>query len=189
MKTDVFFQYIKDKSNVKIINIVDENIKFSFEMKYQQFKDKFFFEQFTKCGGIIVENWVRLYGCGELNVILKNELYNRTNDVDIIIGEDILGGLFALKNGSVFYYAPDMNRWEDLRIFYTEFLDWLINSPNNVNKFYELYRWCTWQEDCKHLKNNEGVTFYPTLQFNCDIEQRSKKIISIDELIRFNLGI
>ncbi len=36
---------------------------------------------------------------------------------------------------------------------------------------------------------SEGYSFYPLLQIDMDIEQRNRKVISIDELIRFNLGL
>ncbi len=189
MKTDIFFEDIKSRDNIKLIDKVDENINKKFENKYQQFKGDFFFEQFTKCGGIIIDNWIRIYGCGELNVILKNEKYNNLNKVDIIIGEDIIGGLFALKSGQVYYFAPDTNCWENLKIYYTQFIDWLINNSDGVNEFYKLYRWSTWKEDCKKLELTQGYHFYPLLQTSYDIEKRDRKIISIDELIRFNLNI
>ena len=187
MKTDIFFEDIKNRDNINIIESIDKLVKERFEEKYSKYNDKFFYEQFTRCGGIIIDNWIRLYGCGELNVIDKNEKYNSSNSVDILIGEDILGGLFGLKDGYVYYFAPDTNEWENLEVYYTQFLDWLINKPNKVNQFYELYRWNNWYEDCKKIKLTEGYHFYPLLQSSYDIEKRDRKIISIDELIRFNL--
>lgn len=187
MKTDIFFEDIKNRDNINIIESIDKLVKERFEEKYSKYNDKFFYKQFTRCGGIIIDNWIRLYGCGELNVIDKNEKYNSSNSVDILIGEDILGGLFGLKDGYVYYFAPDTNEWENLEVYYTQFLDWLINKPNKVNQFYELYRWNNWYEDCKKIKLTEGYHFYPLLQSSYDIEKRDRKIISIDELIRFNL--
>lgn len=189
MKTDVFFKDLKSKDNIIVLENIDDLIKEKFKKNYSQYNDKFFYEQFTRCGGIIVDNWIRLYGCGELNVIEKNEKYNNSNSVDILIGEDILGGLFGLKDGYVYYFAPDTNEWENLEVYYTQFIDWLVNKPIAVNQFYELFRWKTWKEDCKNLKLSEGYHFYPLLQSNYDIEKRDRKIISIDELIRFNLQI
>lgn len=189
MKTDLFFQDIKNKSNIYLIEDVDESIVSNFEDKYSQYKDNFFYEQFIKCGGIVVDDWIRLYGCGLLSVFEKNELYNKSNVVDILIGEDVLGGLFGLKDRVVYYFAPDTNEWENMEIYYTQFLDWLINKPEAVNKFYESYRWNSWKEDCKKIKLTEGYHFYPLLQSKCDIEKRDRKIVPIDELIRFNLSI
>lgn len=129
-----------------------------------------------------------MYGCGELNVTLKNDKYNSSKSVDILIGEDILGGLFGLKDDYVYYFAPDTNEWENLEVYYTQFIDWLINKIDDVSKFYELYRWNNCKEDCKSLKLTEGYHFYPLLQSSCDIEKRNRKIVPIDELIRFNIN-
>ena len=189
MKTDLFFQDIKNRDNIILSEDVDASVVSDFETKFSQYQDKFFYEQFTRCGGIVIDNWIRLYGCGQLNVVEKNEAYNKSNLVDILIGEDVLGGLFGLKDDAVCYFAPDTNAWENMGIYYTQFLDWLLNKPEAVNIFYELYRWSTWKEDCKQLKLTEGFHFYPLLQAKCDIEKRDRKIISIDELIRFNLSI
>lgn len=150
-----FFEDLKSRKNIVIIENIDNKVKEKFENDYSKYKDKFFYEQFTRCGGIIVDNWIRLYGCGELNVIEKNQKYNNSNDVDIILGEDILGGLFGLKDGYLYYFAPDTNGWENMELYYTQFIDWLINKPNQVNKFYELYRWDNWKEDCANLKITE----------------------------------
>lgn len=189
MKTDAFFSDLSTRNNIFIIENIDDSIKKKFENKYSKYNNNFFFEQFTRCGGIIIDNWVRLYGCGELNVVEKNEKYNRSGMVDILIGEDVLGGLFGLKDEYLYYFAPDTNEWENLEVYYTQFIDWLINLQDGVNQFYELFRWSTWKEDCKNLKISEGYHFYPSLQFKSDIEKRDRKIISIDELIRFNLQI
>ncbi|MFG6326953.1 MAG: DUF2625 family protein [Lachnospiraceae bacterium] len=97
--------------------------------------------------------------------------------------------LFGLKDNVVYYFAPDTNEWECLELYYTQFLYWLINNSEDINKFYESFRWRTWKEDCQTIKLSEGYSFYPLLQMDMDIEQRNRKVISIDELIRFNLGL
>ena len=84
----------------------------------------------------------------------------------------------------VYYFAPDTNEWESLEIYYTQFVNWLINNPNGVNKFYECFRWVNWKEDCSKIQLNDGYSFYPLLQVNTDINHRSRKVVSIDELIR-----
>lgn len=103
------------------------------------------------------------------------------------MGEDVLGGIFALKNNVVYYYAPDLLKWECLDVYYANFMNWLINDPQNVNLFYKDYRWNGWKQDCENLNINQGFSFYPLLVSKCDIEQRSKKVISMDELIKVNM--
>ena len=187
MKTDALFLELTKRNNIYLYKEINKDTVNQFEEKYSKFQNKFFYEQFTNSGGIIIENWIRIYGCGDINVVEKNKLYNKDNNMDILIGEDVLGGLFALKDDLIYYFAPDTNEWENLNIYYTQFLDWIVNNNQSVNKFYELFRWNKWEEDCKKLKLTEGVSFYPLLNFKCNINERSRRIISIDELIRFNM--
>ncbi len=188
MKTKAFFEDIITKNNILLLNPQDELVK-DFSEKYSNFQDKFFYEQFMYSGGIVIDNWIRIYGCGELNVTEKNKLYNANQTMDILIAEDILGGLFGLKDDFVYYFAPDTNEWECLEIYYTQFINWLLNNPEGVNKFYEYFRWTSWKEDCSKIQLKNGYSFYPLFQVENDINQRSRRIISIDELIRLNLDI
>ena len=187
MKTDALFLELTKRNNISLYKEIDKDTVNQFEEKYSKFQNKFFYEQFTNSGGIIIDNWIRIYGCGDINVVEKNKLYNKDNNMDILIGEDVLGGLFALKDDLIYYFAPDANEWENLNIYYTQFLDWIVNNNQSINKFYELFRWNKWEEDCKKLKLTEGVSFYPLLNFKCNINERSRRVISIDELIRFNM--
>ena len=160
MKTDELFLELTKRNNIYLYKEINKDTVNQFEEKYSKFQNKFFYEQFTNSGGIIIENWIRIYGCGDINVVEKNKLYNKDNDT---------------------------NEWENLNIYYTQFLDWIVNNNQSVNKFYELFRWNKWEEDCKKLKITEGVSFYPLLNFKYNINERSRRIISIDELIRFNM--
>ncbi len=111
MKTKIFFDDLSTKNNVLLLKPKDELVK-DFSEKYSNFQDKFFYEQFMNSGGIVIDNWIRIYGCGKLNVIEKNKLYNTNQTMDILIAEDILGGLFGLKDDFVYYFAPDTNEFE-----------------------------------------------------------------------------
>ena len=135
MKTDALFCDLKIKENIKILD-VNKKIKMQFENKYYNFQDKLFYEVMENCGGIVIDNWIRLYGCGELNVINKNQMIKNDYNLDIIIGEDVIGGIFALKDNVVYYFAPDVLEWECLNIYYANFIHWLINDIQNVNLFY-----------------------------------------------------
>ena len=188
MKSELLFEDLSKKDNIKILE-KKEDIVIDFKNTYDQYADKLFFSVIENCGGIIIDNWIRLYGCGQLNVIEKNKKFNKNNVVDIILGEDVIGGLFALKDDVVYYFAPDTLSWENLNIYYANYMDWLINSEDNVNKFYELYRWNNWKDDVKDISLDKGISFYPPLSTKYDIDERSKKPISIDEIIGINLGI
>lgn len=109
MKTDALFLELTKRNNISLYKEIDKDTVNQFEEKYSKFQNKFFYEQFTNSGGIIIDNWIRIYGCGDINVVEKNKLYNKDNNMDILIGEDVLGGLFALKDDLIYYFAPDTN--------------------------------------------------------------------------------
>lgn len=136
-----------------------------------------------------VKEYVKKYGCGELNILNKNNLINDNFDFDIIIGEDICGGIFALKNNVVYYFAPDSLKWESLNAYYSDFMSWLLNDTEGISQFYETFRWNDWIEFCANIKINQGISFYPQLCFAGNIEDRSKKLINMDEIIRLNFDL
>lgn len=188
MKSKLLFEDLVKKDNIKILD-KNENIVSDLYNIYNQYKDRLFFSVMENCGGIIIDNWIRLYGCGQLNVIEKNKKYNKENTVDIILGEDIIGGLFALKDGFVYYFSSDALKWENLNIYYANYIDWLINSNEDVNKFYGLYRWDTWKDDVSSISLDDGISFYPPLFTKYNINERSKKVIPMDEIIGINMEI
>ena len=62
VKTEVFFDDLKCKDNVFILQPKD-NIVNIFCEEFNMYQDKFFYEQFICSGGIIIDNWIRIYGC------------------------------------------------------------------------------------------------------------------------------
>lgn len=187
-KAAAFFEELKKHNNIEVLEL-DGSIKEKFESKYELYKDKLFFDVIDNCGGIIIDNWIRLYGCGKLNVIEKNNMIKNEYGFEAMIGEDITGGIFALKDNVVYYYAPDTLRWECLEIYYAYFLDWLINHPDKVDIFYKSYRWDNWKNDVKNIEIGQGVSFYPLPIAKCDINSRSRKFIDINEIIRLNFDM
>lgn len=185
MKSDALFCDLKSRDNIKVLD-VNEKIKKQFKNNYSYLQDKLFYEVMENCGGIVIDNWIRLYGCGELNVIHKNEMIINDYNLDIIIGEDVIGGIFALKDNVVFYFAPDSLEWECLDVYYANFMNWLINDTQNVNLFYKDFRWNNWKEESQLLQLTDGFSLYPFLFSKCDIEARDRKVISIDEIIMRN---
>lgn len=182
------FNDIKTKENVFVLEI-NNKTKDNFIKIYNHFSNRLFFNVASNCGGIIIDNWIRLYGCGELDILNKNKLINSNLDFDVIVGEDICGGLFAIKNNVIYYFAPDTLKWESLDIYYSAFLNWLLNDLKGISQFYETFRWSNWKEFCKDIKINQGISFYPQLCFRGDIESRSKKIVSMTEIIEMNFEL
>lgn len=131
-------------------------------------------------GGIIIEDWIRLYGSGEVNVIARNELYPFE---EFVVGEDILGGLYVyLENGNIGYFAPDCLELEDMEIRYSQFLYWCLHGDTDT--FYLDYRWKGWQQEVAKLGYDEGVAFYPFLWAEAEsLESRMRKVVPINEMI------
>ncbi|MCM1327677.1 MAG: DUF2625 domain-containing protein [Lachnoclostridium sp.] len=135
-------------------------------------------------GGITIDNWIRIYGSGELNIVSRNALFPYD---ELVIAEDILGGLFiCLKNGNIGYFAPDCLDFEDMEIYFNQFLYWCLHGDTDT--FYMDYRWTNWQADVLKLKLDEGIAFYPFLWAQAEsLESRKHTIIPINEIIGLEL--
>lgn len=132
-------------------------------------------------GGIVIDNWIRIYGAGEVDLVSRNELFPFAN---LAVAEDILGGIFLfLESGNIGYFAPDCLEIEDMEIRFNQFMYWCIHGDTDT--FYIDYRWENWREDASDIGNNEGVAFYPFLWANAkDLESRKRSKVPIDEIIR-----
>lgn len=151
--------------------------------------------------GICVDNWVRIIGQASFDrrgVVL----YNKNSNIDkqlteelLIIGQDIVGGIFAINNGKfteginqIWYFAPDTLEWECLDMDYYRFFTWLLSD--NIDKFYNSMRWDNWRDDCKLVGFDEVILIYPFLwSRECDLNTISKKIVAFEELRNLNFDI
>ena len=70
MKSKLLFEDLVKKDNIEILE-KSENIITDLYNIYNKYSDRLFFSVMENCGGIIIDNWIRLYGCGQLNVIEK----------------------------------------------------------------------------------------------------------------------
>lgn len=149
--------------------------------------------------GICIDNWVRIIGqtCIERKGLIT---YNNVGekiflDGMLIIGQDIVGGIFAINNRrfidglhKVWYFAPDTLEWECLDMKYAEFFTWLING--NIDEFYSSMRWNNWREDCKNVTFDEVILIYPFLWAKeCNLNRASKKVVSYEELKELNFEL
>ncbi len=171
------------RNSEKVINIlpVQNASKERIKEKYDIKQDSLLGVILENTGGIVIDNWIRLYGAGEVDLVSRNELYPFDN---LAIGEDILGGLFLfLESGNIGYFAPDCLEVEDMEIRFNQFLYWCLHGDTDT--FYVDYRWENWKEDVSNLSSNEGVAFYPFLWANAkDLESRKRSKVPIDEIIR-----
>ncbi len=168
------------EKTIKILpvqNSSKERIKEKYDIK----QDSLLGVILENTGGIVIDNWIRLYGAGDVDLVSRNELFPFDN---LAIGEDILGGLFLfLESGNIGYFAPDCLEVEDMEIRFNQFLYWCLHGDTDT--FYVDYRWESWKEDVSNLSSNEGVAFYPFLWANAkDLESRKRSKVPIDEIIR-----
>ena len=131
-------------------------------------------------GGITIDGWIRIYGAGELDFAERNMFFPYD---EIVVGEDVLGGLFIiLEGGNVAYFAPDTLEIEDMEISFGQFVYWCLQGDTDT--FYKDYRWERWQEDVKNLGLSYGMSFYPYLWAEAEsFEKRHRKPIPMKELI------
>lgn len=181
---DNTFQKILDdiKKSTKAVNVLpsDDAVKAELKKTYKINSKSLLAILLENTGGIVIDNWIRFYGTGEINFISRNNLVPFT---EIVIAEDILGGLFIVsENGNISYFAPDCLELEDMEISFGQFLYWCLHGDTDT--FYMDYRWKDWQKDAADIKNNEGVAFYPFLWAEAEnLESRNRKIVPIDEII------
>lgn len=137
-------------------------------------------------GGIIIDHWIRIYGTGEINFITRNELFPFD---EIVIAEDVLGGLFLyLSDGKIGYFAPDTLELEELGINMSQFIYWCMHGDTET--FYADYRWNNWGEIVTDISCNEGVSFYPFLWAEAEgLESRSRRIVPMEEIIKMEFDM
>lgn len=186
---DEMFQKILDeiKSSSKTINVLppDEAVRQAVKEKYRIKSGSLMAAILENTGGIVIDNWIRLYGSGELDFVTRNSLFPFN---EIVVGEDILGGLFiCLDDGNIGYFAPDCLEMEDMEIKFGQFVYWCLHG--DTDKFYTDYRWDGWQDDTSKMKSSEGVAFYPFLWAEAEsLESRVRKVVSMDEILRLQFA-
>lgn len=156
---DEMFQRILDeiKSSSKTINVLplDEAARQAMKEKYRIKSGSLMAAILENTGGIVIDNWIRLYGSGELNFVTRNSLFPFN---EIVIGEDILGGLFiCLDDGNIGYFAPDCLEMEDMEIKFGQFVYWCLHG--DTDKFYTDYRWDGVAERCFETEEQRGRSF------------------------------
>ncbi len=175
----------KSSKKVQIVE-VENNAVLSANMRYELTPESTLGIVINNCGGIVIDNWIRIYGAGQIDICNKNDLY----EIDsIIVAEDIIGGLFLfLENGEIGYFAPDTLEIENMGISYSQFLYWCIQGDTDL--YYHDLRWKCWDTEVESISYDDGVFFYPFLWTQAEnIDARSRKIIPMAELIKFELEI
>lgn len=181
---DEKFQKILDdiKRSTKEIEVLpsDPRIREQYKKTYQINPQSLIGTILENTGGIIIENWLRLYGTGPVDFVTRNSLFPFE---ETVIGEDVLGGLFiCLEHGGIGYFAPDTLELEDMEIGMGQFLYWCLHGDTDT--FYTDYRWENWKKELAGLNYDKGVAFYPFLWADAEsLESRKREILPIEEII------
>lgn len=147
-------------TKVSLIN-PDEKAVAHLKEAYSFNEETFFGVVLSKTGGIVIDDWIRIYGSGKYDFYKKNTSLSEWGAM--IIAEDIVGGLFSLdSNGIINYFAPDSLQWESLDIKYSQFIQW-ATIKERVDNYYETFRWDGWEKDSAMLSSTQGLICFPPL--------------------------
>jgi len=148
-------------------------------------------------GGILIDHgWIRVLGSGNTRLDRGLMEWNKGKTIEnygeqpsfLLVADDAIGGYFAINGGAlgdemgkIYYLAPDTLEWESLGCGYSDFLNWLFNG--NIQKFYELFKWKTWEEDVKNINGNQTIFIVPFLwtKEGKDVEKASRKPVPTEE--------
>lgn len=155
----------------------------------------------SNCGTLVLDHgWIRILGAGAVGIddlatanALGDPDHRAAPPGHLVIGYDVLGGVFAINHddlpaqaGEVCYWGPDTLEWTPLGIGHTAFIEWLLNS--GVADFYREFRWPGWEAEVSALSIDEGISVYPFL-FTAEgrnIATAARKAVPFQELLNLN---
>lgn len=148
-------------------------------------------------GGILIDHgWIRILGSGNARLTRVLPTWQRTIQLKasksspalLIVADDAIGGIFVLNDGSlgtdpgkIYYLAPDTLEFEALDLGYSDFL--IFCFSNDLDNFYDGYRWKSWKKDVSQMSGDSVVGFYPYLwtKEGKEIENNSRSVIPVAE--------
>ncbi|WP_205940947.1 DUF2625 domain-containing protein [Pedobacter yonginense] len=155
-------------------------------------------------GGIMVDNgWIRILGSGSTRLNRNVAEWNKGKTITeygdkpgyLLVADDAVGGFFAINYGAlgkdiknVYYLAPNSLNWESLGAGYGEFILFCFDS--DLANFYKGLRWSTWNQFIANLDGNKSYSFRPYLwaKEGTDIEKCTRKLVTVEELFKFNIA-
>ena len=173
----------ESKKNLKVYPVDPEAVS-RINSAYEIDEESILGTVLSNCGGITIDNWLRIYGAGEIDFRARNAEYNIGC---IVIAEDVVGGLFILlEGGKIGYFAPDTLAIENLDMSYSQFLFWCVQG--DTDSYYSDFRWVSWESDLINISTSYGVSFYPYLWAEAEsINSRSRRQIPMKEIIAFEV--
>lgn len=155
-------------------------------------------------GGIMIDHgWLRILGSGSARLNRSVAEWNKGKTIRefgdkpayLLVADDAAGGFFAINYGAfgddlknVYYLAPNSLNWEPLGLGYSEFIRFCFDS--DLSKFYKGLRWSTWDQFIANLDGSKSYSFRPYLwtEEGTDIEKCTRKLVSTEELFKFNIN-
>ena len=178
---------VLDKATTKV-SLIEPDEKAAAHLKevYPFHEETVFGVVLSKTGGIVIDNWIRIYGSGKYDFYRKNTSLSEWGAT--IIAEDIVGGLFSLgDNGVISYFAPDTLQWESLDIKYGQFIQWAM-MKERVDTYYETFRWGGWEKDAAMLSSAQGIICIPPLWTKESKTGFSTKAVPMHEILGLQLA-
>lgn len=183
------FERSQNKVRLKQSNNEDKNILEKLNVNEQSVLG----QMLLNVSGVIINDYLRIWGSSEPNILLLNDSVKQFYTGNkLIVANDIWGGLFAISNGDfegnvrdIWYFAPDLLKWENLKINYAEFISWACGS--GLGEFYQSFLSQDIDSIACKINVNQAILIYPFLWAKeCNLETADKKIVSLEELVAIN---
>ncbi|WP_405457932.1 DUF2625 domain-containing protein [Streptomyces sp. NBC_00101] len=158
-------------------------------------------------GGLLLDGWVRVFGGGfggegRLPGLAQVNAFPAAFDPTwrpasgLIVGHDVLGGVFALNGhdpgaaarpglpGQMIYFAPDTLEWEALEMGHSQWISWMVSG--GMESFYQGLRWPGWREEAAALSCAQGLAVFPFLwskEARDDLAATSRRAVPMREVL------
>lgn len=126
-------------------------------------------------GGLMIDDgWLRLIGCGHARMRAGLLEWNGLAGPGsfpgiggaVIVGHDVLGGVFAVNGGGLFgelgevnYWDPRAVAWAPLGVKYPSFLVWALEG--DLGQLYADCRWEDWDRDLSAVTGDQAIVRTP----------------------------
>lgn len=157
-------------------------------------------------GGLLIDHgWIRILGSGSQKMTRSLPSWNKGKTFNefisegtefLLIADDVIGGFFLMNGGKfgtdvgkIYYLSPDNLEFESLDMTYTDFLFFCFH--NDLDKFYEGYRWKDWKKEVSELSGDKVFNFVPPLwsKQGKDFSKNSRLAVPIQEQYELNMSM
>lgn len=153
-------------------------------------------------GGLLIDHgWVRVLGgtvangngLAAVNRFPAEPDLGWQPDDGLVVGYDVLGGVFALNGidpaaagrpgtpGQILYFAPDTLEWDALPLTHSQWVAWLLSG--SAAQFYESLRWAGWEQESRRLGLGQGIAVYPFLWSEQAQDAAARRPVPVAELV------